>query len=224
MDVKQTRKTIVMNSNNKKALVIAALFFAGVLIIGLIATKRNKTEYLLSPQQTLERAIDAGNYEVVPEDVAYYVDFNEPGYVYVDLRSPYDYVKGHVPGAINIPESDLLTEQTKEFMEDAASDSLTVVLYSTDEAAAVNPWMLLTQLGYNNLKVMKGGWNYYANETLDPYEMPETPKYMVETPAYDFAAIMETLKANPGAANTVETQEVVIPTRRKKKTKVEGGC
>ena len=224
MAAKPHNQRLKMKDRSKKPLVIVAVVFAAVLLIGMIARKQSQTEYNMTPRETLDLVAYPDDYTVVPEDVAYYIDFEEPGYLYVDLRSPYDFVKGHLTGAVNIPENMLLEEEAKEFFDQAAKDSLTVILYSTDEAAAVNPWMLLAQLGYQNLKVMRGGWGYYAYEPLDPYDMPEIPKYMVEEPAYDFMAIMERLKANPGAAATPEAQEVVLPTRRKKKTAVEGGC
>ncbi len=56
-------------------------------------------------------------------------------------------------------------------------ESLTVILIAETQSEANGPWMLLKQLGYNNLKVMLGGWNYYANP-IDPYDMPETPPYL----------------------------------------------
>jgi hypothetical protein len=82
----------------------------------------------------------------------------------------------------------------------------------------------MKQLGYNNLWLMRGGWNYYANESLDPYDMPEVPKYMVEQPAYDFAAIMELMQNAPASVVDQDAPEVVLPTRKKKKNVVEGGC
>lgn len=207
----------------KKALVTVALLFVAVLIIGWISMKRGGLSWEITPQQTVDYLMEA-DYQVLPEDVAYYVDFEEPGYVFVDLRNPYEYVKGNIKTSVNIPQTELLTEEALRFFRDAEQDSLTIVLYSTDEAAATGPWLLLKQLGYKNLKVMKGGWDYYANESLDPYDMPEVPKYMVEEPAYDFASIMELMKSSPAAVQQQDAPEVVIPQRRKKKSAVEGGC
>lgn len=207
----------------KKALVTVALIFVAVLIIGWISMKRGGLSWEITPQQTVDYLMEA-EYQVLPEDVAYYVDFDEPGYVFVDLRNPYEYVKGNIKTSVNIPQTELLTEEALQFFRDAAQDSLTIVLYSTDEAAATGPWLLLKQMGYKNLKVMKGGWDYYANESLDPYDMPEVPKYMVEEPAYDFASIMELMKSSPASEQQQDAPEVVIPQRRKKKNAVEGGC
>jgi rhodanese-related sulfurtransferase len=212
-----------MKDNSTKALVIAVLLFVAVLVIGWISTQRSGLTWEISPQDTVDFLMEA-EYQILPEDVAYYVDFEEPGFVYVDLRNQYDHIKGSVPTSINIPQTELLEKASLEFFDEMAADSLTVVLYGRDEATATGPWLLLRQLGYENIKVMKGGWEYYANESLDPYDMPEVPKYMVEEPAYDFAAIMELMESSPAASASDDMPEVVIPKRKKKKNVVEGGC
>lgn len=212
-----------MKDNSKKALVIVALLFVAVLFIGWMSTGSSGLSWEKTPQETINYLMEA-EYQILPEDVAYYVEFEEPGYVYVDLRNPYEYVKGNIPTSVNIPQTELLEEAALEYFDETAADSLTVVLYSRDEAAATGPWLLLRQLGYNNVKVMKGGWEYYANESLDPYDMPEVPKYMVEEPAYDFAAIMELMESSPVSVTPDDMPEVVVPQRKKKKNVVEGGC
>jgi len=212
-----------MKDNSKKALVIVTLLFVAVLAIGWISTQKSGLTWKTTPQETIGYLMEA-QYQILPEDVAYYVEFEEPGYVYVDLRNPYEYVKGNVPTSVNIPQTELMEEAVLEYFNEAAADSLTVVLYSSDEATATGPWLLLRQLGFNNVKVMKGGWEYYANESLDPYDMPEVPKYMVEEPAYDFAAIMELMESSPASVTPDDMPEVVVPQRKKKKNVVEGGC
>jgi len=211
-----------MREHKTNRLVIAVAVFLGVLIMGYIFMKSPDLIFVETPQQTIDFLMES-DYEILPEDVAYNVEFDEPGFIYIDLRNPYEFVKGNVATSINIPQTDLLEKSTLEFFNETQKDSLTVILISYDEAAAIGPWLILKQLGYNNTKVMKGGWNYYANESLDPYDMPEVPKYMVEEPAYDFASIMESMKSSSAAVET-DAPEIVLPTRKKKKAAVEGGC
>lgn len=212
-----------MREHKTKRLVRAVAVFLGVLIVGYIFTKGPGLVFKETPQQTIDYLMDA-EFEVLPEDVAYNVEFDEPGFIYIDLRNPYEFAKGNIPTSINIPQTDLLDESTLELFDETQKDSLTVVMIGYDEADAIGPWLILKQLGYNNTKVMKGGWNYYANESLDPYDMPDVPKYMVEEPAYDFASIMEMMKSSPAAGSETDAPEIVLPTRKKKKGAVEGGC
>jgi rhodanese-related sulfurtransferase len=217
------KKEFQMKDKGTKPLVIVVLIFVAVLAIGWISTQRSGLEWTTTTQETLDYLLEA-DYQVLPEDVAYFVEFEEPGYVYVDLRNPYEFIKGNVATSVNIPRNQLLEEPALEYFNQQAQDSMKVVLIHCTEAEATGPWMLLKQLGYDNIKVMKGGWSYYANESLDPYDMPDIPKYEVEEPAYDFAAIMELMKASPAAAASQDAPEVVIPQRKKKKSAVEGGC
>ncbi len=212
-----------MKDKNTKSLLIASLIFVGVLLIGFVTMQGSDLTFETSPQETIDALMDA-EYTILPEDVAYYVEIDEPGYLYVDLRNPYEFVKGNVPGSINIPQTDLLENKSLDFFDAAQNDSMRVVLIASDEAAATDPWLLMKQLGYNNMWLMRGGWNYYANESLDPYDMPEVPKYMVEEPAYDFATIMELIQNAPASVLDQDAPEVVLPTRKKKKNVVEGGC
>jgi len=85
--------------------------------------------------------------------------------------------------------------------------------------------MMLKQLGYKNVKILLGGYEYYSGEKYNMFSESEIPQYMVEQPKYNFAALMEELSdgnsaIKPGNNHT----EVIIPERKKKKSKVEGGC
>jgi len=212
-----------MKENNRtKRLSIASIIFIAVIIVGLITLRKPDIEYQLTPQQTLDALMEAPE-EIYPEDVEYFAEFEEPGYIFIDLRSPYEFVKGNVTGSINIPSNIILEKEQLEAFNRFQQDSLTVVLIAETQSEANGPWILLKQLGYNNLQVMLGGWNYYSNP-IDPYDMPETPPYLVEEAKYDFMTIMETLGSNPNIGQTGDTPEIVLPTRKKKTSVVEGGC
>ena len=101
---------------------------------------------------------------------------------------------------------------------------MTVVLYGQDQLEANGPWMILRQMGYENVKVLMGGYHYFTTGPLDFYDMPEIPKYLVEEPAYDFYGVMETLGSRQPDEIISDQPEVVIPTRKKKESVVEGGC
>jgi len=212
-----------MKENNRtKRLSIASVIFIAIIIIGLITIRKPDIEYQLSPQETVDALLEEPE-EIYPEDVEYFADFEEPGYAFVDLRSPYDFVKGNVAGSINIPSNMILEKESLDLFDKFVEDSLTVILIAETQSEANGPWIVLKQLGYNNLKVMLGGWNYYANP-MDPYDMPEVPPYLVEEAKYDYMTIMETLGSNPNIGQSADAPEMVIPKRKKKTSAVEGGC
>ncbi|MCF8367204.1 MAG: rhodanese-like domain-containing protein [Bacteroidales bacterium] len=212
-----------MKEYSTKRLVRAVSVFLLVLIFGFIFMNKKELGFAITTQQTIDFLLEA-DYQILPEDVAYNVESKEPGFEYVDLRNPYEFNIGNIPGSVNIPQTELLTEKNLDFFKAAQNDSATVVLIGKDEATTTGPWLIMKQIGFDNLKVMRGGWDYYANQQLNRNEMSETPKYMVEQPAFNFAAIMQLMQSESGASQNSDAPEIVVPERKKKKAAVEGGC
>lgn len=204
---------------------IAFVFtFILVIVIGLLTINRPDLKYKITSAETVEMLFNNED-EIFPEDLAGFVEWEDSTYVIIDLRNPYEYIKGHIASAQNIPTNSLLDKVNLKLFDEYASDSLIVVLYGQDQLEANGPWMILKQMGYNNIKVLMGGYHYFTTGPLDMYDMPEIPEYLVEEPAYDFYGLMETL----GSVSIDDMQEsgdqqVVIPTRKKKESVIEGGC
>jgi len=198
--------------------------FILVIVIGLLTLNWPDLEYKLSPEETVEVILQEEDL-VYPEDLVMIVEYEEPGYAIIDLRSPYDYIKGHINGAVNIPVNSILDKENLKTFNQYITDSVTMVFYGKDQLEANGPWMILKQMGFDNIKVLMGGYQYFTTGPLDIYDMPEIPAYLVEEPAYDFYGIMEEMGSVDftGGADIPQT-EVVIPARRKKASVVEGGC
>lgn len=85
---------------------------------------------------------------------------SEPGFVLLDVRAPALYVKGHVPGALNLPRGKMTPRKMAEWPE----GTLFVVYCAgphcngTDKAA-----LKLAELGLR-VKVMIGGVTGWADE------------------------------------------------------------
>lgn len=207
-------------SNN---LIIGAAAFVVIILIALISISQPEHPYELSQQEALEMALSSNEMEVIPEELRFLKEDNSVTLHFVDLRSSEEFQKGHIESAVNIPLSSILEEENLKFFKNLDSAN-TVILYGTDQLQASGPWMILRQLGINNIKMLKGGYNYYSTHSLDVSDLPETPKYLIEAPQYDYAQIVE---KTPGIGDvTVETEgpEQVIPVRKEKTQRVAGGC
>ncbi len=215
-----------MKDTNQKTnrLTIAALFFVAIIVIGFITLSKPDFEFELVPEQALEEVLSFED-EMTPEEAEEIIWNEEAGYQFVDLRNPNEFVKGHIDNAINIPCKSILNLENRNLFNQLKKDSVIVVIYDYDQSKANGPWMLLKQLGYDNVKILLGGYGYYSGETFDIFSESEIPQYLVEEPKYNFAEIMEKLSDGASLFQADDEQvEMVIPTRKKKKSVVEGGC
>lgn len=205
-----------------RRLTISSILFVVVIAIGMITLNKPAYEYQISSQMMLEEVYNLEN-EMLPDEAMEILAYEDSSFVFIDLRNPYEYNRGFLGNAINIPVSDILDGVNIDFYKRMATDSVTLVLYSNNQREANGPWMLLKQLGINNTKVLLGGYEYIADEEIDFYDMPEIPAYFVEEPLLDFAAFME----DAGSMTTTEPEQAkkaVQIVKRKKKTISEGGC
>lgn len=205
-----------------RRLTVASILFVTVIIIGLITLNKPDFEYQLTAETMLEELYDLEN-EMLPDEAMEILAYEDSSFIFVDVRNPNVYQRGYLGNAINIPVSDILDEGSLDFYRLMAADSVTIVFYGKDQREANAPWMLLKQLGFTQMKVLLGGYDYLADESIDYYDMPEIPAYFVEEPALDFAAFMEAAGTQTMEQSSPEPKEIQ-PVKRKKKVVSEGGC
>jgi len=209
------------HSKNPKRLTVAFSIFILIIIVGLITIKRPALVYKESPDKMVETILSMTD-EITPEEATEMLE-NDPHWVIIDIRNPYDFVKGHIKNAINIPLNNLLSKENLSNFDAYEKDSINVLLYGNDQTQANGPWMVLKQLGFTNVKIMLGGYDYLSKP--DSAYTGEIPAYYVEAPKYDFAKIVSenasgSMKSSSAITKTIQ----VIPVRKKKKTVVSGGC
>jgi 3-mercaptopyruvate sulfurtransferase SseA len=128
----------------------------------------NEPDQFINIEQVKERIDESGNYELI------------------DIRTPKEFVGFHINGAINIPFERLLDESHEAIFR----NNDLKILYGSNSVSAHSAWMLLTQYGYENIRVMNGGireWQELSNKQ----DNPPLRGILDEKPAYDYADIME---------------------------------
>lgn len=207
-----------------RSFVAFVFIFILVIVIGLLTINRPDLKFSMSMEEAIEQVM-LNEDEMYPEDLVGIIEMEEPGYVLIDLRNPYEFMKSHINGAVNIPSNSILDKANLKMFKQHLADSVTVVVYGQTQLEANGPWMILKQMGFQNIKVLMGGYHYFTTGPLDFYDMPEVPEYLVEEPAYDFFGVMETLGSRSFEEEESGDQpQVVIPTRKKKENVIEGGC
>ncbi len=209
-------------SNKLPALIILIIM---LFIAGFIFMKNPHVRYRMTAQEMHEKAMtfqDVINPESLM-DILYTKD--TVLFRFIDLRSAHDYLNGHLPGAINIPVSKILE---KEYADIFNQDQYINILYADDQCGACGPWMILSQLGYNNNKVLQGGYNFAKNHLLSNFS-PMSGKARDEKAYYDFAKVMKDFNQT-GTGSTTEipaTEHVapaIVPSGTPKKKAEGGGC
>jgi rhodanese-related sulfurtransferase len=203
-------------------------YLALILIpLGMImaAVPQNTTHpYKLSPEQMLEQ-VNSGVQYFSPDEVADMIIKKDPSLQLIDVRSQDEYEKFHLPGAINIPLSDLLADQWKDYLH---QDTRVNIFYSNGTVNANQAWMLTMQLGYKNNYVLQGGLNYWAETIMNPAAPPATSpdeeiaKYNFRQGASQALGGGNTVKAADTGTGITPALPKIKPTAIKKRA--QGGC
>jgi rhodanese-related sulfurtransferase len=195
-----------------KRISIAAMLSILVIITALLSYKRPKHTYTETTKDALEE-ITSTNYSIPLEKI------DNPNYVLIDLRNQYEFEKGHLKNAINIHTSEILSDTYSDILTEIKEDGKTAILYATTPSNAINTYMLLQQLGYDNLKILCIENSYDNNKLV-------TKKVHIEKPNGDINKfIAESIKkAAVKPKPIIKKKKKVIAVKKKKKRKPEGGC
>ncbi len=198
-----------------RRITIASVIAIIVLLIAIFSYKR-PLRYKMSAEDMAYELLMT--YHVTPDEAMELMW--DSTIVFVDMRSIYDYQADHLENAYNIPAADILEPENLELFDQWKKDSTQVILYSNTEVEATSPWMVLYQLGYNNMQILMGGMDYIDKLYSD--NPPEGEAFNNEAPKYDYAAIIEAASSGEVEMQSQPQQKVII--RKKEKKAAEGGC
>jgi len=209
-----------------KRISIAAVLTILVVIIALLSYKRPKHLYTVNTQDTLEKVTNT-NYFMAQNEI------DNANHVLIDIRTQFDYDKGHLENAINISSPEILNDENSELFNKIKEENKTIVLYGNNPNEALTPYMLLSQLGFDNVKILTVENSYNQDKLI-------TKNVVVENTAPDVNGfIQESIKKTEEAmkkakaaakpkyiskAKVVTATKKIVPKKKKKKMPVEGGC
>ena len=197
-----------------------------IIPMGLIiaAVPQNTTKpYKLTAEELLSEANTRTQY-ITPDVVADMIIKKDPSLRLIDVRSQDEFEKFSLPGAINIPATDLLSDQYTDILN---QDIKMNIFYSNGTVAANEVWMITRQLGYTNNFVLEGGLNFWFDNILNP-QKPASTSSDEEFAKYDFRKSAGMALGGGGAVQVMDNQtpasaKPVVKAAGKKK-KAAGGC
>jgi len=129
-------------------------------IIALFTKDPTKASYVrIDPKEFALEARNQSKY-ISPLELAEKIISGNEYFTLVDLRTPQEFEKGTIPGAINI--------NLKDIFENALSRNQKIILFSDEDTKTLNAWLSLKAMEYKNVYVLKGGYQGWKDEVLFP--------------------------------------------------------
>ena len=205
-----------------KTRVIITILFIGLGLI-IAAVPQNKTlPYKLTAEEMLELSNNRMHY-YSPEEVADIIVQKDPEFQLIDVRPQDEFEKFSLPNAINIPLTDILSDEYRDVLN---QDVKRNILFSNGTVDATKAWMIMSQLGWENNYVMEGGLNYWAEVIMNPLP-PASTSANEEIAKYQFRkAAGNSLNGETSVEETSASAPIARPPiiKRPQKKRVEGGC
>lgn len=201
---------------NPKRTVITMIIFVVVIIAGLLTITNPRLKYALSPEQTITLVV-ADNHGVSPEKLDNLLTGSTATVEVIDIRNNYAFARGHIPGAKNISAAELLEKDNITWLTRLEEDGVSVIIYGENQMQANGPWMVFRQLGFDNVDVLLGGYNYYV-----AYKNHNAKSYTPDKAKFNYAEVAKV--SSVGVENNQPAKKTTIVRRKKKGAAVAGGC
>lgn len=198
-----------------------------ILAGGLVMLPKAEKQEGIHAEQLLSKAVSTERY-VSTDELSDKIISQDPSFILVDVRDPQSFKEYSLPNAVNIPLRNLLDEEYEAYINQTQYD---VIFYSNDNFYADQAWVLGNRLGYQNLRVLKGGINEWYNTIINPTVPKEQlaaedfELYSTRKAASMFFGVMypeQNIVEEPVIEKPAARQ--VVPVKKKKKRPVEGGC
>jgi rhodanese-related sulfurtransferase len=203
-----------------KNLLIIVVSVAVLILLGLVFMKRETHKYTITSENMLKQLLE--NKHVITPEMFMDIYFNkDSSYRFIDLRSSPEYLKGHLDNAVHIPLHKILDKENEKILN---QDEKINILYHSDHCRACGPWMVLTQIGYKNNRILLGGYDYVKKYILDDYS-PMSGGFSEEKAKYDYSKIVNETSGSAVSSEASSNQNPVnAPVIKKDKKSSGGGC
>jgi rhodanese-related sulfurtransferase len=200
--------------------IIALSLFVVIIIIGFLTMSKPLISYELNMDESIKELSEAELY-FYPWELEAVINNEIDTVILFDIRDNFTFGQGHIPGAENMSAYDLSKAENIERLEGLKENGYTVVLYGEDELQANGPLMLFRQVGFDNVRLLLGGYKYYLENKDDLYYTVDDDAYLKGMPRYDYA---DMAAPKDGSVNIVDDKKPVQVQRRQKANVAAGGC
>ncbi|MBC8320374.1 MAG: rhodanese-like domain-containing protein [Bacteroidetes bacterium] len=207
---------------NPKKTLIAMLIFAVVIIAGLLTINNPRLKYQISPAQAISMVSD-NNQGVDASKIDNLLSASTNPTILIDIRNHYKFARGHIASANNISGVELLSEENIKWLNELNNDKIAVIIYGDDPLQTNGPWMVLQQLGFENIKFLKGGYNHYVQVKNAEKDHKPIPTFIAGKAKYNYAEVAKISSVSDTDTGQSDKKHSIIR-HKKKGTVTAGGC
>ncbi len=205
----------------REVLIMGLLLIGGFVSMFLGGFK--PITHVMQPKELLYEVNKPGH-RITTDEVAKMIMESDPSLLLIDVRSPEEYKKFSIEGAINIPADKLMDKDNRAYFDE---NDYTTVLYSNGTSAAEQAWLMLRSYDFKGNKVMKGGLNEWYKTIINPQKPADDELTAVKEKQYLFrkgAQVYFTGATPVGTASSSKPKPSGKPIVKHKKKEVSGGC
>ncbi|NNF35550.1 MAG: rhodanese-like domain-containing protein [Saprospiraceae bacterium] len=148
------------------------------------------------------------------EQVSDIIINEDPSYQMIDVRPSDEFQDFSLPGAINIPWSEISESTLKESLD---CEKYNIIFYSNNDVLSERAWYLNRQLGCKSGYVMDGGLNKWIKNILQPVKPSETAA-TEEQELYQYRIAARNYFT--GLSSELELEPYILPVKKKTPPKV----
>lgn len=149
-----------MKLKGKQIGILIALILGAIMIF---LPAQDNSKYKFDPE-ALGQSIEESEDHIQPQTLSEWIIEGRKDYLLVDIRTPEEYEKSSIKGAVNIPLVELLKRDTLDGLP--AEDKL-IVIYSNGNSHAAQAWLVMKSAGIDTY-ILEGGLNYWSAAILNP--------------------------------------------------------
>jgi 3-mercaptopyruvate sulfurtransferase SseA len=131
---------------------ISALLIGLSLLLAMLPLTANRS-FTVKPERLLTGVMsEEASFSV--DQVAEFIVNEDSTFQLIDLRMPEEFRKQMIPGAVNIPYSDLISKDPDSWL---SNKNIKTIFYSGGDVEPAYALVYARGLGYQNMYVMNGG-------------------------------------------------------------------
>ena len=205
----------------KEFIIFGLMFLGGFIAIFLPNTKA--FDNVIDEKELLYEINSEGRY-VTTDKVAQAIIESDPSFLLIDIRTPEEFEKYTIDGAINIPAKEVMEGDNMYYFN---QDVYTTVLFSNGSTLADQTWLRLRSYDFQGNKVLKGGLNEWYTTILNPQKPKDIEltskledQYLFRKGASIYFTGAQVIESTAKKSKSKTAKPII---KRKKKA-VSGGC